>query len=96
MQAAQCGGRARGQGRRNAANAADAALGQKPEGAGDADFIAALTGFQFSAEAIQAIVSNGLTSTESLIGLTSKDIVNVMTIVRKSTPPIVVNYISQK
>jgi hypothetical protein len=96
MQAAQRGGRARGQGRRNAANAADAALGQQPEGAGDADFIAALTGFQFSAEAIQAIVSNGLTSTESLIGLTSKDIENVMTIVRKSTPPIVVNYISQK
>jgi hypothetical protein len=85
MQAARRGGN---RGRGNAANAA--------AGDGDADFIAALTGFQFSAEAIQAIVSNGLTATESLIGLTSKDIENVMTIVRKSVPPIVVNYISQK
>jgi hypothetical protein len=31
----------------------------------------------------KATVSNGLISTESLIGLTSKDIKNVMTIVRK-------------
>jgi hypothetical protein len=45
--------------------------------------------------AIQAIQDNGLTCTDALIGLTTKDIENVMTIVRKMTPPIVVNYISQ-
>jgi hypothetical protein len=91
MQAAQHG---RDRGRGSASNAA--APDKQPGGTGDADFIAALTGFQISAEAIQAIVCNGLTSTESLIGLTSKDIENAMTIVRKSVPPIVVNYISQK
>ena len=72
--------------------------GQEGAGAGaeDAEFIATLTSFQFSTEAIQAIITNGLASTESLIDLSSKDIKSVMMMVRKTTPPIVVNSISKK
>jgi hypothetical protein len=62
----------------------------------DQDFLDALMRFQFSPAAIQAIATHGLTSVEQLIGLTPKDIENIMTIVRKSVPPIVVNYLSQK
>jgi hypothetical protein len=62
----------------------------------DQDFLDALMRFQFSPAAIQAIATHGLTSVELLIGLTPKDIENIMTIVRKLVPPIVVNYLSQK
>ena len=46
----------------------------------DADFVALLRNFQFSQLAIDAIIANGVTSTQSLIGLTPKDIKNIMTI----------------
>jgi hypothetical protein len=62
----------------------------------DAAFIAVLANFQFSLQAINAILANGVISVNSLIGLNPKDIENIMTIVRKSLPPIMVNYISQK
>jgi len=62
----------------------------------DAAFVAVLANFLFSLQAINAIIANGVISVNSLIGLTSKDIENIMTIVRKSTPPVVVNYVSQK
>jgi hypothetical protein len=59
-------------------------------------FMVMLTEIQFCDIAIQAIVGNGIVMAESLIGLTPKDIENVMTIIRKSTPPIVIHYVSQK
>ncbi len=62
----------------------------------DAAFVAVLANFLFSLQAINAIIANGVISVNSLVGLTSKDIENIMTIVRKSTPPVVVNYVSQK
>jgi len=49
----------------------------------DAGFIALLMNFQFSQLAIDAIIANGVMSAQSLIGLTPKDIENIMTIVRQ-------------
>ncbi len=48
-------------------------------------FHAALQRFGFTQPAIIAILANGLTSTQDLIGIEAKDIENVMKIVRAST-----------
>lgn len=53
--------------------------------------------FGFNQEARTAIIANGLTINQDLIGLNDKDIDNIMKIVRTSrTPPMIVPYIAQK
>lgn len=53
--------------------------------------------FSFSQEARTAIIANGLTTNQDLIGLKYKDIDNIMKIVHASrTPPMIVPYIAQK
>jgi hypothetical protein len=46
--------------------------------------------------AIQAITANGINTTQDLIGLTDKDIENVLKIIRTAQPPVVVPYVAQK
>jgi len=60
----------------------------------DRIFNCSLTVWKFSKRKL--MINNGITATKSLVRLTSKDIENVVTIVCKSVPPIVVNYVSQK
>jgi len=62
----------------------------------DQDLLNSLSSFQFSQVAIQALATHGLTLVEQLVGLTPKDVENIMTIIRKSILPIMVNYLSQK
>ncbi len=50
-------------------------------------FHAALQCFGFTQPAIIAIITNGLTTTQDLIGIDAKDIENIMKIVRASTVP---------
>ncbi len=62
-----------------------------------ADFQQALSNFGFSQPAILAIVANGLTNSQDLVGIESKDIENIMKIVRARTvPPMLVPYMAQK
>ena len=61
------------------------------------EFANSLAQFGFSQAAQAAITANGLQSTQDLIGLSEKDIDNIMKIVRASTvPPMIVSYMAQK
>jgi hypothetical protein len=63
----------------------------------EGDFQAALAHFGFTQPAILAIVANGLTISNDLIGIETKDIENIMKILRTSTvPPMMVPYMAQK
>ncbi len=60
-------------------------------------FQAALARFGFAPNATAAIIANGITTTQDLIGIDSKDIENIIKIVRASTtPPMLVPYMAQK
>ena len=62
-----------------------------------ADFQQALSTYGFSQPAILAIVANGLTNSQDLVSIESKDIENIMKIVRARTvPPMLVPYMAQK
>jgi hypothetical protein len=62
-----------------------------------ADFQLALSGFGFSQPAMLAIVANGLTNSQDLVGIKNKDIENIMKIIRASmVPPMLVPYMAQK
>lgn len=61
------------------------------------EFTNSLAQFGFSQPAQAAITANGLQTTQDLIGLSDKDIDNIMKIVRASTvPPMTVSYMAQK
>jgi hypothetical protein len=61
------------------------------------EFSNSLAQFGFSQPAQAAITANGLQTTQDLIGLSDKDIDNIMKIVRASTvPPMIVSYMVQK
>jgi hypothetical protein len=59
-------------------------------------FQAALNRMGFPQAAIEGLTANGIISTQDLIGLTDKDVAQVLKIIRASTPPVVVPYIAQR
>jgi isopentenyl diphosphate isomerase/L-lactate dehydrogenase-like FMN-dependent dehydrogenase len=59
-------------------------------------FQAALTRIGFAAPAVAALNANGIQGVRDLINLTSKDIEQILKIVRAGQPPVVVPYLSQK
>ncbi len=61
-----------------------------------ATFQAALTCIGFPQPSIAALVTNGITTTEDLLGLNEKDIEQVLKIIRTGPPPLVVPFIAQK
>jgi hypothetical protein len=59
-------------------------------------FQATLTRIGFPQPAIAALTTNGITTTQDLLGLNEKDIEQILKIIRTGPPPIVVPYIAQK
>jgi hypothetical protein len=59
-------------------------------------FQAALMRLRFNQESVDALVTNGLTTTEDLCTLEDKDIEQVLKIIRTGLPARVVPYLAQK
>jgi hypothetical protein len=59
-------------------------------------FQAALQRMGFTQPTIAAVMVNGITTTQDLIGLDDKDVEQILKIIRAGPPPILVPYIAQK
>jgi hypothetical protein len=59
-------------------------------------FQAALSHISFAQPAIAALATNGMTTTEDLLGLNEKDVEQILKIIRTGPPPLVAPYIAQK